>query len=220
MLTKSCHKNLVQGVNDLKHQLTFPNVISILIDNKKKIYPQQQLIRDLFSAYMDGTRSNYKAYSENSTMYSKWCSGARPIPLEILLEYDDDNKFKVMENDFLTKIIPNLINVSHARTQMENLINDNKNVIGDKKAEEILSQKNNAPFFTQVVRYAIFSDHKHNEASSPDLSGILLSNRQHILEQRFNNIRTRQDARFNHLTALTQMIVMKLRLILKMRQEV
>ncbi len=31
------------------------NVIGVLLENKKKTYPQHQLVRSLFSAYLDDT---------------------------------------------------------------------------------------------------------------------------------------------------------------------
>ena len=40
-----------------------------------------------------------------------------------------------MEEDFRFKIIPNLINESQVRSQMEELIHDNRNTIGSKTAD-------------------------------------------------------------------------------------
>ena len=39
----------------MRNRLTFANVIGVLLDNKKKTYPQHQLVRSLFSAYLDDT---------------------------------------------------------------------------------------------------------------------------------------------------------------------
>lgn len=161
----------------MKNRLTFANVINILLENKKKTYPQHQLVRNLFSAYLDDELPSDEIYAEDNTMYSRWCTGARPIPMDILRMYEDEGNFNVMEGDFRTKIIPNLINEPQARLQTEELINDSRNTIGDKIADEILSYTDNAVFFTAVIRYAILSDHEHLGQLSIDLSGNLLSNR-------------------------------------------
>ena len=99
-------------------------------------------------------------------MYSRWCTGARPIPMEILRTYEENN-FEVMEKDFHDKIIPNLINESQARSQTEGLIHDSRNIIGNKTADELITLTDNAVFFTAVIRYAILSDHEHSGLFSP-----------------------------------------------------
>ena len=96
--------------------------------------------------------------------------------MEILRIYEDNN-FEVMEEDFRCKIIPNLINESQAHSQMEELINDSRNIIGNKTADEMLALTDNAAFFTAVVRYAILSDHKHSGLFSPDLSDTIQNSR-------------------------------------------
>ena len=93
--------------------------------------------------------------------------------MDILRTYEDEENFDVMENDFRTKIIPNLINEPQARSQMEDLIHDSRNVIGDKTADEMLALTDNAVFFTAVVRYSILSDHEHSGLFSPDLSDTI-----------------------------------------------
>lgn len=65
----------------MKHRLTFANVIGVLLENKKKTYPQHQMIRTLFSAYLDDELTGSELIAEDNTMYSRWCNGARPIPL-------------------------------------------------------------------------------------------------------------------------------------------
>ena len=159
----------------MKNRLTFANVINILIENKKKTYPQHKLICDLFSVYLGSRNADDTIYSEDNTMFSRWCTGARPIPMEILRTYEDDENFDVMEDDFRDEIIPNLINESLARTQMEELVCDSTPVIGSNKACELNDIKDNAAFFTQIIRYAILSDHEHNGQFSPDLSDDLLN---------------------------------------------
>lgn len=110
-------------------------------------------------------------------MYSRWCTGARPIPMEILRTYEENN-FEVMEKDFHDKIIPNLINESQARSQTEGLIHDSRNIIGNKTADELITLTDNAVFFTAVIRYAILSDHEHSGLfPPPDLTDTIQSNR-------------------------------------------
>ena len=153
----------------MKNRLTFANIKSILLENKKKTYQQHQLVRSLLSAYLNDELPSGEIYAEDNTMYSRWCTGSRPIPMEILRIYEESN-FEVMEKDFRCKIIPNLINESKARSQMEELINDSRNIIGNKTADEMLALTDNAAFFTAAVRYSILSDHEHSGLFSPDLS--------------------------------------------------
>ena len=168
----------------MRNRLTFANTISILLENKKKTYQQHQLVRSLFSAYLNDELSSDEIYAEDNTMYSRWCTGARPIPMEILRIYEDNN-FEVMEEDFRCKIIPNLINESQARSQMEELINDSRNIIGNKTADEMLALTDNAAFFTATIRYAILSDHERSGLFSPDLSDTIQNSRLPSITQEF-----------------------------------
>ena len=168
----------------MRNRLTFANIISILLENKKKTYPQHQLVRSLFSAYLNDELPSDEIYAEDNTMYSRWCTGARPIPMEILLIYEDNN-FEVMEEDFRCKIIPNLINESQTRSQMEELINDSRNIIGNKTADEMLALTDNAAFFTATIRYAILSDHERSGLFSPDLSDTIQNSRLPSITQEF-----------------------------------
>lgn len=168
----------------MRNRLTFANIISILLENKKKTYQQHLLVRSLFSAYLNDELSSDEIYAEDNTMYSRWCTGARPIPMEILRIYEENN-FEDMEKDFRCKIIPNLINESQARSQMEELINDSRNTIGNKTADELLAITDNAAFFTAAVRYAILSDHEHNGLFSPDLSDTIQNSRLPSITEEF-----------------------------------
>lgn len=160
----------------MKNRLTFSNVIGILLDNKKKIYPQHQLVRSLFSLSLDD--SEYAEITDtDSIKYSNWCNGVRPIPLEIIRTYEDEDNFDFMQDDFRDKIIPNLINETQARSQMEELIEDSRAVIGNQKADEILAIQALEQFFTEVIRYAILNDHSHSTLYSPDLGEVLLSSK-------------------------------------------
>ena len=168
----------------MRNRLTFANTISILLENKKKTYQQHQLVRSLFSAYLNDELSSGEIYAEDNTMYSRWCTGARPIPMEILRIYEENN-FEVMEEDFRCKIIPNLINESQARSQMEELINDSRNIIGNKTADEMLALTDNVAFFVAAIRYAILSDHEHSGLFSPDLSDTIQNSRLPSITEEF-----------------------------------
>jgi hypothetical protein len=160
----------------LKNRLTFVNVIGILLDNKKKTYSQHQLIRNLFSVSLqDG--ENFEITDADASKYSYWCSGTRPIPMDIVHTYEEDDNFVFMEEDFKEKIIPNLLNVTNARSEMETLIHDSRSIIGDDYADELVSISSTAKFFTEIARYAILSDHGNNSLYSPDLAAILLNGR-------------------------------------------
>lgn len=168
----------------MRNRLTFANIISILLENKKKTYQQHQLVRNLFSAYLNDELPSVEIYAEDNTMYSRWCTGTRPIPMEILHIYEDNN-FEVMEEDFRCKIIPNLINESQARSQIEELINDSRNIIGNKTADEMLALTDNAAFFVAAIRYAILSDHEHSGLFSPDLSDTIQNSRLPSIAEEF-----------------------------------
>ena len=107
----------------MKNRLTFTDIIGVLLDNKKKTYPQYRMIHDMFSLYFgEHTIESRDLSIDNSILYSRWCNGARPIPIEIIRTYDDDERWDKMRNDFNKKILPNLINEPNARSQAEMLI--------------------------------------------------------------------------------------------------
>ena len=131
----------------------------------------------IFAQYLDDTLSNAELYAEDMTQFSRWCNGDRPIPKDIIQHYEKNNLWIAMEKDFRTKIIPNLINESQARFQMESLLDESIDVIGKDKIQELRSISDNAVFMTAMVRYAVLNDHSQNVVFSPDLSDILLSGR-------------------------------------------
>ena len=161
----------------MKNQLTFAHVAGALLDNKIKTYPQHRLVRDLFSLCLSDEASDYGEASEDNITFSRWCNGARPVPVDILNEYKNDTGRNQMITDFENKIIPNLINVSNARYLMEDMINNSRKIIGITKADELTAIDDNATFFTDVMLYAILSDHNIKNLYSPDITDILLSNR-------------------------------------------
>lgn len=148
-----------------------------LLDNKIKTYPQHRLVRDLFSLCLSDEASDYGEASEDNITFSRWCNGARPVPVDILNKYKNDSGRNQMITDFENKIIPNLINVSNARYLMEDMINNSRKIIGITKADELTAIDDNATFFTDVMLYAILSDHNIKNLYSPDITDILLSNR-------------------------------------------
>jgi tetratricopeptide (TPR) repeat protein len=80
-----------------------------------------------------------------------------------------------MIEDFDSKIIPNLINIAHAREMMSELIDISRPVIGNEKANELLGTSDHAEFFTKTMLYAILCDHEKSGLYSPDLTDVLLN---------------------------------------------
>ena len=161
----------------MKNQITFSNVIGVLLENRKKTYTQYQMVQSIFSEYLDDTLKNADLYPEDHTQISKWCSGERAIPKDIVRIYDEENLWDEMTESFATKIIPNLLNEAQARTQLEAILTASIDVVGTGMVDEIRNLTDNAAFFTAMVRYAILNDHKQNVLYSPDLSEHLLSGR-------------------------------------------
>lgn len=163
----------------MKNRLTFSNIINVLLDNKKKTYTQYQMISDLFSLCLNTNHSSMDAdqITSEAITYSRWVSGARPIPIEIIKTYDEEGDWDIMCNDFKDYIIPNLINVFNTRVQIEELITDSVKTIGETTVKDFLSEQDNSIFFSNAIHYAIISDHGSGKLYSPDLSDVLLGNR-------------------------------------------
>ncbi len=157
--------------------MTFSNVIGILLDNKKKTFTQYRMVQCIFSQYLDDTATSADLIGDGMIQISRWCNGDRPIPKDLLEKYEENNLWNTMEQDFRTKIIPNLINETQARSQMESLLDKSIDVIGNDKIQEFRNLTDNAVFFTAMIRYAILNDHSQNVVYSLDLSEILLSGR-------------------------------------------
>lgn len=184
----------------MRNRLTFANVIGVLLENKKKTYPQHQLVRSLFSAYLDDTLTASELIADDTTMYSRWCNGARPIPIDILKTYEDEDEWDTMEDDFRDKIIPNLLNEAQARIQMEELITDSIKTIGQEMADALIQEPDNAAFFCSVVRYAILNDHSTGALYSPDLSEVILCNKLPSCNQAFIGRKDEIKAITSHLS--------------------
>lgn len=184
----------------MRNRLTFANVIGVLLENKKKTYPQHQLVRSLFSAYLDDTLTASELIADDTTMYSRWCNGARPIPIDILKTYEDEDEWDTMEDDFRDKIIPNLLNEAQARIQMEELITDSIKTIGQEMADALIQERDNAAFFCSVVRYAILNDHSTGALYSPDLYEVILGNKLPSCNQAFIERKDEIKAIASHLS--------------------
>lgn len=184
----------------MRNRLTFANVIGVLLENKKKTYPQHQLVRSLFSAYLDDTLTASELIADDTTMYSRWCNGARPIPIDILKTYEDEDEWDTMEDDFRDKIIPNLLNEAQARIQMEELITDSIKTIGQEMADALIQEPDNAAFFCSVVRYTILNDHSTGALYSPDLSEVILCNKLPSCNQAFIGRKDEIKAIASHLS--------------------
>lgn len=161
----------------MQNRITFSNVIGVLLENKKKTYAQYQMIEDIFYDCLGNMDLFEKEDFEKNVTYSRWCTGDRPIPKEILSFYDNAG-FDGIQNNIQDDVIPNLINVPATRELLVELVADSVDVIGTKKADEFARITDDAELITALIRYAILNDHdsKHT-LLSPDLSDILLSNR-------------------------------------------
>lgn len=161
----------------MQNRITFSNVIGVLLENKKKTYAQYRMIEDIFFDCLSNMDLFEKDDFEKNVTYSRWCTGDRPIPKEILSFYDNAG-FDGIQNNIQDDVIPNLINVPATRELLLELVADSVDVIGTKKADEFARITDDAELITALIRYAILNDHdsKHT-LLSPDLSDILLSNK-------------------------------------------
>jgi len=161
----------------LQNRITFSNVIGVLLENKKKTYAQYQMIEDIFYDCLGNMDLFEKEDFEKNVTYSRWCTGERPIPKEILSFYDNCG-FDGIQDNIQDDVIPNLINVPATRKLLLELVMDSMDVIGTKKADEFAQITDDAELITALIRYAILNDHdSRHTLLSPDLSDILLSNK-------------------------------------------
>lgn len=161
----------------MQNRITFSNVIGVLLENKKKTYAQYQMIEDIFYDCLGNIDLFEKEDFEKNVTYSRWCTGERPIPKEILSFYDNCG-FDGIQDNIQDDVIPNLINVPATRKLLLELVMDSMDVIGTKKADEFAQITDDAELITALIRYAILNDHdSRHTLLSPDLSDILLSNK-------------------------------------------
>ena len=161
----------------MQNRITFSNVIGALLENKKKTYAQYQMIEDIFYDCLCNMDLFDKDDFEKNVTYSRWCTGDRPIPKEILSFYDNAG-FDGIQDNIQDDVIPNLINVPATKELLLELVTDSVDVIGTEKADELAGITDNSELITALIRYAILNDHdsKHT-LLSPNLSDVLLSNR-------------------------------------------
>ena len=161
----------------MQNRITFSNVIGVLLENKKKTYAQYRMVEDIFYDCLCNMDLFEKDDFEKNVTYSRWCTGDRPIPKEILSFYDNAG-FDGIQDNIQDDVIPNLINVPATRELLLKLVADSVDVIGTEKVYEFTGITDDAELITALIRYAILNDHdsKHT-LLSPDLSDILLSNR-------------------------------------------
>lgn len=135
------------------------------------------MIEDIFYDCLCNMDLFEKDDFEKNVTYSRWCTGDRPIPKEILSFYDNAG-FDGIQNNIQDDVIPNLINVPATRELLLELVADSVDVIGTEKADEFAGITDDSELITVLIRYAILNDHdsKHT-LLSPDLSDIMLSNR-------------------------------------------
>jgi hypothetical protein len=119
----------------MRNRITFSNVIGVLLENKKKTYAQYQMVEDIFYDCLCDMDIFEKADFEKNVTYSRWCTGERPIPKEILSFYDNAG-FDGIRDNIQNDVIPNLINVPATRELLLELVTDSMDVIGTEKAEE------------------------------------------------------------------------------------
>ena len=161
----------------MQNRITFSNVIGVLLENKKKTYAQYQMIEDIFYDCLGNMDLFEKEDFEKNVTYSRWCTGERQIPKEILSFYDNCG-FDGIQDNIQDDVIPNLINVPATRKLLLELVMDSMDVIGTKKADEFAQITDDAELITALIRYAILNDHdSRHTLLSPDLSDILLSNK-------------------------------------------
>ena len=85
------------------NKITFSNVIGILLENKKKTFTQYRMVQCIFSQYLNDTATSADLIGDGMIQISRWCSGDRPISKDILEEYEENNLWSAMEQDFRTK---------------------------------------------------------------------------------------------------------------------
>lgn len=135
----------------MKNRITFSNVIGVLLENKKKTYAQYRMIEDIFYDCLCDMDIFEKEDFEKNVTYSRWCTGERPIPKEILSFYDNAGFDGILDN-IQNDVIPNLINVTATREQLLGLVTDSTDVIGIEKVDEFVQITDDATLITALIR--------------------------------------------------------------------
>lgn len=126
-------------------------MIKILLENKKKTFTQYRMVYCIFSKCMNDTVTSADLIGDGMIQISRWCSGERPIPKNVLEKYEENDYWNDMEEDFRTKIIPNLINELQVRSQLESLLDESIDVIGADKIQEMKQISDNAGQFPLIL---------------------------------------------------------------------
>ena len=134
----------------MKNRITFSNVIGVLLENKKKTYAQYRMIEDIFYDCLCDMDIFEKEDFEKNVTYSRWCTGERPIPKEILSFYDNAGFDGILDN-IQNDVIPNLINVTATREQLLGLVTDSTDVIGIEKVDEFVQITDDATLITALI---------------------------------------------------------------------
>ena len=163
----------------MQNHLTFKNVMAALTDCLNRDYTQVALFLDLFSLYFEENKSMGIITDENAlnTTISRYFNGKRPIISDILKHYETPEGVLRIKQDFKDRILPKMQNIPRARQKVGELVQLSAPVISEEKAQELLSPEDPADFFTGVILYSIFTDHKETYRRSPDLSDHIVNTR-------------------------------------------
>lgn len=161
----------------MRNHLNFSEIINVILDNKKKTFNQYELIECLFSQCLssyDRSEQDADIIANDNITYSRWCNGTRPVPMDIICRYE--NSWELMEQDIENKILPNLLNTSHIKELIDELITDSIPAIGQEKADELISNHPLSHYLIEVFRYALLNDHGAGTLLSIDMGEIILEN--------------------------------------------
>ena len=86
------------------------DVFGILASACFAMTPQYRMVYCIFSKCMNDTVTSADLIGDGMIQISRWWSGERPIPKDVLEKYEENDYWNDMAEDFRTKIIPNLIN--------------------------------------------------------------------------------------------------------------
>ena len=152
--------------------LSFADIIQILLNHKAKTHKQNRLIRDLFSLCLEKeAKPGYE--DEDNTAFSKWCNGKRAVPEHIVEFYEEEEGFIQLKSDIEHKILPHIVNLSKARKEAEQLVKESETILGSDKSYEFLNIKDDAEFFASLIHYALVDGQK---TTSVLLSKKLMTN--------------------------------------------
>lgn len=118
------------------------------------------MIEDIFYDCLYNMDLFEKNDFEKNVNYSRWCTGDRPIPKEILSFYDNAG-FNGIQDNIQDDVIPNLINIPATRELLLELVTYSVDVIGTEKADEFAGITDDAALITALIRYAKKNEKKY-----------------------------------------------------------